>query len=43
VLAQTQRTHVQRLSPDNKGGSPYVPLQLGCRDNKIEKQGLTHV
>uniref|UniRef100_A0A8C0XIX4 RAVE complex protein Rav1 C-terminal domain-containing protein n=1 Tax=Castor canadensis TaxID=51338 RepID=A0A8C0XIX4_CASCN len=35
VLAQTQWTHVQRLSPENKGVSPYVPLQAGYRGNKI--------
>jgi hypothetical protein len=27
VPAQTQWTHVQRLSPENKGVSPYMPLQ----------------
>jgi hypothetical protein len=36
VPAQTQWTHVQRLSPENKGVSPYVPLQVGYRGNKIE-------
>jgi hypothetical protein len=41
--AQTQRTRVQRLSPENKGVSPYIPLQAGYRGNKIKKQGLTHI
>jgi hypothetical protein len=40
VLAQTQRTHVQRLRPKNKGVSPYVPLQEGYRSRK---QGLIHI
>jgi hypothetical protein len=31
VLAQTQQTHVQRLSPKNKGVSPYIPLQASYR------------
>jgi hypothetical protein len=31
VPAQTQQTHVQRLSPENKGISPYIPLQAGYR------------
>jgi hypothetical protein len=25
VLAQTQQTPVQRLSPENKGALPYIP------------------
>jgi hypothetical protein len=40
VLAQTQWTHVQRPSPDNKGVSPYRPLQAGYRS---KKQGLIHI
>jgi hypothetical protein len=40
---QTQQTHVQRLSPENKGVSPYIPLQAHYRGNKIKKQGLTHI
>jgi hypothetical protein len=39
VPAQTQRTHVQRLSPKNKGVSPSIPLQAGYRS---KKQGLVH-
>jgi hypothetical protein len=31
VPAQTQQTHVQRLSLENKGVSPYVSLQAGYR------------
>jgi hypothetical protein len=31
VPAQTQWTPVQRLSPKNKGVSPYIPLQAGYR------------
>jgi hypothetical protein len=27
VPTQTQRTHVQRLSPKNKGVSPYIPCK----------------
>jgi hypothetical protein len=34
VQAQTQQTHVQRLSPENKWVSPYIPLQAGDRSNK---------
>jgi hypothetical protein len=40
VLAQTQQTPVQRLSPENKGGLPYIPLQAGYRN---KKQSLTHI
>jgi hypothetical protein len=40
VPAQTQRTRVQRLSPENKGVSPSIPLQAGYRS---KKQGLIHV
>jgi hypothetical protein len=38
--AQTQWTQVQRLSPENKGVSPYIPLQAGYRS---KKQNLTHI
>jgi hypothetical protein len=31
VLSLTQQTSVQRLSPENKGLSPYRPLQAGYR------------
>jgi hypothetical protein len=41
VLAETQWTRVQRLSSENKGVSPYIPLQAGYRGGK--KQGLTHI
>jgi hypothetical protein len=40
--AQTQRTYVQRLSPENKGVSPYIPFQGGYRGKKKknpQKQG----
>jgi hypothetical protein len=40
VPAQTQQTHVQRLSPENKGVSPYIPLQASYRS---KKQGLIHI
>jgi hypothetical protein len=40
VPAQTQQTHVQRLRPENKGVSPYTPLQAGYRS---KKQGLIHI
>jgi hypothetical protein len=43
VPAQTQGTPVQRLSPKNKGLSPYILLQADYRCNKIKKQGLTHI
>jgi hypothetical protein len=36
VLAQTQRTPVQRLSPENKGVSPYMHLQAGYRSKKVK-------
>jgi hypothetical protein len=31
VPAQTQQTHVKRLSPENKGVSPYMPWQTAYR------------
>jgi hypothetical protein len=34
VPAQTQRTCVQRLSPENKEVSPYIPLKAGYRSRK---------
>jgi hypothetical protein len=37
VAVQTLQTHVQRLSPENKGVSPYISLQAGHRS---KKQGL---
>jgi hypothetical protein len=40
VPAQTQKTHVQRLRPENKGVSLYVSLQAGYRS---KKQGLIHI
>jgi hypothetical protein len=40
VPAQTQQTHVQRLSPENKGVSLYIPLQGGYRS---KKQDLIHI
>jgi hypothetical protein len=40
VPAQAQQTHVQRLSPENKGVSPYTPLQAGYRS---KRQGLIHI
>jgi hypothetical protein len=40
VPAQTQRTRVQRLSLENKGVSPYIPLQAGYRS---KKQSSTHI
>jgi hypothetical protein len=30
--AATQQTHVQRLSPKNKGGFPYLPFRAGYRN-----------
>jgi hypothetical protein len=35
-----QQIHIQRLSSENKGVSPYIPLQAGYRS---KKQGLTHI
>jgi hypothetical protein len=41
VPAQTQCTHVQRLSPRTKGSLlPYIPLQAGYRS---KKQGIIHI
>jgi hypothetical protein len=30
--AATQRTQVQRLSPENKGGLPYITFRAGYRN-----------
>jgi hypothetical protein len=40
VSAQTQQTRVQRLSPENKVVSPYIPLQTVYRS---KKQSSTHI
>jgi hypothetical protein len=40
VLAVTQWIYIQRLSPENKGLSPNIPLQAGYRN---KKQSLTHM
>jgi hypothetical protein len=40
VPAQTQWTHIQRLSSKNKSVSPYKPLQAGYRS---KKQGVIHI
>jgi hypothetical protein len=40
VAAAVQWIHIQRLSPENKGGSPYIHSQAGSRR---KKQGLTHI
>jgi hypothetical protein len=32
MLAATQWTHVQRLSPENKGDLPYIPFRAGYRN-----------
>jgi hypothetical protein len=40
VPEQTQWTRVQRLSPENKGVSPCILLQAGCRS---KKQSSTHI
>jgi hypothetical protein len=40
VLAQTQWTHVQRLSPENKGVPPSIPLQVDYRN---KKQSSSHI
>jgi hypothetical protein len=38
VPALTQQTPVQRLSPKNKGVSPYIPLQAGYRGIKLKNK-----
>jgi hypothetical protein len=40
MLAAAQWIHIQRLIPESKGVSPYIPLQAGYRS---KKQGLTHM
>jgi hypothetical protein len=40
VLAAALQIPIQRLSPENKGTLPYIPLQAGYR---IKKQSLTHI
>jgi hypothetical protein len=40
LLAVAQWIHIQRLSPEDKGVSPYIPLQAGYRS---KSQGLTHI
>jgi hypothetical protein len=40
MLGADQQMHIQRLSPENKGVSPYIPLQAGYRS---KKQSLTHI
>jgi hypothetical protein len=40
VPAQTQQTHVQRLSPENKEVSPYISLQACYRS---KQQSLTSI
>jgi hypothetical protein len=40
VPAAAQQIHIQRLSPENKGVSSYIPLQAGYRN---KQQGLTHI
>jgi hypothetical protein len=38
--AVTQWIHIQKLSPQNKGALPHIPLQAGYRN---EEQSLTHI
>jgi hypothetical protein len=38
--AAAQWIHIQRLSLENKGVSPYIPSQAGYRS---KKQDLTHI
>jgi hypothetical protein len=40
MMAMTQQIHIHRLSPENKGVSPYIPLKAGYGS---KKQGLTYV
>jgi hypothetical protein len=40
VLTQTQQARVQRLSPENKEVSSYIPLQAGYRS---KRQSSTHI
>jgi hypothetical protein len=40
LWAAAQQIHIQRLSPKNKGVSPYIPLKAGYRS---KKKSLTHI
>jgi hypothetical protein len=40
MSAVAQQTHIQSLSPENKGVLPYILLQAGYRN---ETQSLTHI
>jgi hypothetical protein len=40
LKSRHNKTHVQRLSPMNKGVSPYIPLQAGYIS---KQQGLIHI
>jgi hypothetical protein len=40
MLAVTHWIHIQRLSPENKEGLPYISLQANYRN---EKQSLTYI
>jgi hypothetical protein len=40
VLVAAQQIPIQRLSSENKGALPYIPLQAGYRS---KKQSLTHI
>jgi hypothetical protein len=40
IPAVAQQILTQRLSPENKGVLPYIPLQAGYRS---KKQSLTHI
>jgi hypothetical protein len=40
VPEAAQWTHIQRLSPENREVSPYIPLRAGY---KSKRQTLTHI
>jgi hypothetical protein len=40
LLAAAQQIHIQRLSLENKGVSPYIPLQA---DYRSKNHGLIHI
>jgi hypothetical protein len=40
MLVVAQQIHIQKLSPENKEVSPYVPLQASYRS---KKQSFTHI
>jgi hypothetical protein len=40
VTAAAQWIHIQRLNPENKGHSLYLPLQA---DYRSKMSGLTHI